>query len=80
MSPALRLGSSEGIRYVLSGAVLKRNLLIALAVGSLLSLTNQLDVIVNRGFTPRVVVKIIFNFLIPFCVSSVSALLNRNCP
>jgi hypothetical protein len=79
MSPALGLRSAEGIRYVLSGDVLKRNLLIALAVGSLLSLTNRLDVILNRGFTARLVMKIVFNFLIPFCVSSVSALLNRNC-
>jgi hypothetical protein len=77
MSPALGLRSADGIRYVLSGDVLKRNLLIALAVGSLLSLTNQLDVILNRGFTARLVMKIIFNFLIPFCVSSASALLNR---
>ncbi len=80
MSRALGSRSSEGIRYVLSGDMLKRNLLIALAVGSLLSLTNQLDVILNRGFTPRLVMKIVFNFLIPFCVSSASALLNRNCP
>ena len=79
MSPALGLRSSEGIRYALSGAVLKRNLLIALMVGSLLSLTNQLDVILNGGFTARVVMKIVFNFLIPFCVSSASALLNRKC-
>jgi hypothetical protein len=79
MSPAPGLRSADGIRYVLSGDVLKRNLLIALAVGSLLSLTNQLDVILNRGFTARLVMKIVFNFLIPFCVSSASALLNRNC-
>jgi hypothetical protein len=80
MSPVPRLRSVKDIGDVLPGSVLKRNLLIALAIGSLLSLTNQLDVIVNRGFTPRLVMKIIFNFLIPFCVSSVSALLNRNWP
>lgn len=78
MGSALGLKSREGARYVLSGDVLKRNLLIALAVGLLLSLTNQLDVILNRGFTARLVMKILFNFLVPFCVSSASALLNRN--
>ncbi len=78
MSSTLGLKSGEATRYVLSGDVLKRNLLIALAVGSLLSLTNQLDVILNRGFTGGLVMKIAFNFLIPFCVSSASALLNRN--
>ncbi len=79
MSPALGLRSAEGIRYVLSADVLKRDLLIALAVGSLLSLTNEFDVILNRGFTARLAMKIVFDFLIPFCVSSASALLNRNC-
>ena len=79
MSPALGLRRAAGIRHVLSGGMLKRSLLIALVVDSLLSLTNQLAVILNRGFTPRLMMKIVFNFLIPFCVSSVSALLNRNC-
>jgi hypothetical protein len=77
MSPALGLRSAEGLRYLLSGDVLKRNLLIALTVGSLLTLANQMDVILSGRFTARLATKIAFNFLIPFCVSSASALLNR---
>jgi len=66
------------LRFVLSGSVAKRSLAIAVMVGCLLSITNQGDVMLQEGFTPRVGIKIFMNFFIPFAVSSVSALLNRN--
>jgi hypothetical protein len=72
-------GTSPGpLRYILSGGVAKRSLAIAGVVGCLLSITNQGDVMLLEGLTPRVSVKVLMNFFIPFAVSSVSAWLNRN--
>ena len=72
-------GTPSGpLRYIFSGSVAKRSLAIAVVVGCLLSITNQGDVMLQEGLTPRVGVKILMNFFIPFAVSSVSALLNRN--
>jgi NADH:ubiquinone oxidoreductase subunit 6 (subunit J) len=58
-------------------AVIGRNVLIALAVGCVLSATNQWDAIVREPPNARLGAKIFANFLIPFVVSSVSAALNR---
>lgn len=80
MIPALDSRNSSGVRYVFSKSALKRNLAIALAVGSPLSLTNQWDIIFRGPFTARLATQIFFNLLIPFVVSSASALLNRDCP
>jgi hypothetical protein len=66
------------LRFVFSGRVLRRNLVLALIVGSFLSLANQLDVILLGPFTARLGVKLFFNFLIPFAVSSTSAAINLN--
>ena len=67
-------------RYVLTGEVLKRNGLLAIVVGCLLTLTNQLDVLLTQPFTPLLAMKIFFNFLIPFVVSSAGAAINHRCP
>lgn len=76
---AVQEGSRPGaLRYVFSGSVAKRSLAIAAVVGCLLSLTNQSDVLLRDGLTCAVSLKILMNFFIPFAVSSVSALLNRN--
>ena len=69
---------SGALSYVLSPSVAKRSLAIAAVVGCLLSVTNQTDVFLRDGLTPRLALKILMNFFIPFAVSSVSALLNRN--
>jgi hypothetical protein len=65
------------IGYVLGPRVLKRNLVIALIVGSLLTLANQYELISRGPMSPMLLVKICFNFVIPFVVSSVSAYANR---
>lgn len=65
------------MRFVFSPAVFKRNCLLAAIVGWLLTAANQLDVLLRQPFTPRLAAKILFNFLIPFAVSSVSAAMNR---
>ena len=75
----MRGGTTPGPwRYIFSAGVAKRSLAIAVVVGCLLSITNQADVLMQEGLTPRIGVKILMNFFIPFAVSSVSALLNRN--
>lgn len=69
--------SSPGIRYVFTRKVFGRNCAIAAIVGCLLTLTNQLDVLIAQPFSFRLGTKIVFNFLIPFAVSSTSAFINR---
>ncbi len=66
------------LRYCFTGAVVRRNLLIALVVGSVLSIANQYDAIQSGSVDGRLGMKIFFNFLIPFVVSSVSAAVNRS--
>ena len=65
------------IRYALSGRVFTRNLVIALIVGSLLTVANQFDVILRGQVHAGLLVRICFNFVVPFVVSSVSAYANR---
>lgn len=73
-----RNSQSPGARaYALSAPVAKKSLTIALVVGCLLSITNQGDVLLKEPFTARIAIKLFLNFLIPFAVSSVSAVLNR---
>lgn len=68
---------SDALRYIFSRGVLRRNLLIALVVGTLLSAANQWDVVLREPMSARLGAKIFFNYLVPFTVSSVSAALNR---
>jgi putative flippase GtrA len=70
----------DTLAYSFRGRVLKRNLIIALVVGIVLSVANQFDVLLTQPWTPRLGVKIFFNFLIPFVVSSASAWVNRQTP
>lgn len=65
------------IGYVFSREVFKRNCVLAAVVGCLLTIANQLDVLLAQPFSLRLGTKIFFNFLIPFVVSSTSALINR---
>ncbi len=68
------------ISYVSGPRVLKRNLVIALIVGSLLTVANLYGVISRSPISTTLLVKICFNFVIPFVVSSVSAYANRRGP
>lgn len=68
---------SSPIRFIFSRSVLRRNLLITLTVGCILSLANQYDVISRTPLSSKLVLKIFFNFLVPFIVSSASAAVNR---
>lgn len=67
----------SGPGCVLSKSVLKRNLAVALIVGCLLSVTNQLDALLAGNLPQCLYVKNALNFVIPFNLASVSAALNR---
>ena len=74
-----RAGNGAGfLSYVFGRRVLKRSLTIALVVGCVLTVANQLDVILTQPWTLRLGIKIGFNFLVPFIVASASAWYNRH--
>jgi hypothetical protein len=56
------------------GPVLGRALKVAAVVGTVLCVINQLDVVLTGPLTPMVLAKIGLTYLVPFCVSSYSAL------
>ena len=60
----------EALRVVLRGANLRKTIGIALFVGTVLFLINQLDVVVSGHATVLVWCKIGLTFVVPFCVSN----------
>ena len=63
---------------VFYGPVVRRALQVSAVVGTLLFLINQLDVVLSSKVTPLVVLKIGLTYLVPFLVSTYSALeINR---
>ena len=66
------------VGYAFRKSVVRRNLIIAAIVGTLLTLANQFDVLFSGPLTPRLGLKVFMNFLIPFAVSSTSAVINRS--
>lgn len=52
---------------------IKNALLLAVVVGSLLNTINSYDVIWERNFTFRNVLKIVLTYITPFCVSLYSS-------
>ncbi|MCI0628883.1 MAG: hypothetical protein L0387_45770 [Acidobacteria bacterium] len=65
------------VQYAFSTKVLVRSALIALVVGSLLTAVNQYEILLRGPYTSPLRIKVMFNFLVPFLVSSVSAAVNR---
>lgn len=72
-----KTGTPGALAYIFSRRVLRKSLILAAIVGSLLSLVNQTDVVLRDGLTLRTAIKLLMNFLIPFMVASVSAAMNR---
>jgi hypothetical protein len=56
--------------------LVKRALLTALVIGTVLTAINQLDVILSGGLNARVVLKLGLTYLVPYCVTSWGALGN----
>lgn len=67
----------SALRYAFSRRVITRNCCIALVVGCVLTTVNQFDVLFSEPFTLLLGMKIFANFLIPFVVSSTSAVVNH---
>jgi hypothetical protein len=61
-------------RVVLYRGHLRQTVRIALIVGTILFLINQLDVVLRGRATPLVWVKIGVTYLVPFCVSNLGIL------
>jgi hypothetical protein len=73
-TPALRCWRHA----VFYGPVFRRALEVAAVVGTILFLINQLDVVLSGKVTPLVALKIVLTYLVPFLVSTYSALeINR---
>ena len=69
---------ATAFQFVFSPSVFRRSHTIAVVVGTLLSIANQWDVLMRDPIGVGIGVKLFLNFLIPFTVASVSAVLNRN--
>lgn len=59
---------------ILYPPVFRRSLTISVIVGSLLTFINQGDILIRGSITALVVLKICLTYIVPFCVSTVSAL------
>lgn len=53
---------------------IKRALLVAVIVGSLLNLINSYDVFLEGNFSPKTVIRIALTYITPFCVSLYSSI------
>jgi hypothetical protein len=76
---AYRFGRGDGTQLcaqcaMLYRPVLRRSIVMAMVVGSLLTLINQGDVLLHGQVTTFVVLKICLTYVVPFCVSTISAL------
>ena len=67
----------SGLRYIFTIEVMRRNAMIAIVVGCVLTAANHWDSLVREPPNAKLGAKIFANFLIPFIVSSTSAALNR---
>jgi hypothetical protein len=65
----------DAVRQLLAGATAGTCLPVALVVGTVLSLVNQADLIVQGMAGATVVLKVLANYAIPFLTSSTGALL-----
>lgn len=61
----------DGCRVILSGVTARTCTRVALVVGTILSVVNQGAVIVGGDATAMTWVRIAFNYLVPFMVSSI---------
>lgn len=63
---------------IVYGPVVRKALEVSAVVGTILFLINQLDVVLSGNVTPFVLLKVVLTYLVPFLVSTYSALeINR---
>ena len=56
-------------------AVMRRAAMIALVVGTILAIINHGDRLISGDISSEVVIKILMTYLVPYCVSTYSAVL-----
>jgi hypothetical protein len=67
----------DALRYCFVRERLKRTLLTAVIVGSVLTLINQADVLASGDATAAIYLKCVGNYLTPFVVANVGMLIGR---
>jgi hypothetical protein len=71
---------TEALGLVARGHTARTALPVALFVGTMLSLVNEGDAVFQGRFTLGVIVRVITNFVVPFCVASFGYLSTSRCP
>ncbi len=66
--------SSEAKAIIVEPALLRRTIVIALVVGTILSVINQIHVVLAGGATSGTWLRVAANYVVPFIVSNVGAL------
>jgi hypothetical protein len=74
---SIREAVVEACRYCGRPEHLRRTLVIALVVGTILTAINQLDVILRGDTTSATAVKSALNYVVPFIVSNLGLLTGR---
>jgi hypothetical protein len=70
----------EALAVIVYGPNLRRTILAAFVVGTILFCINQLDVVLHGHATPVTYVKGLLTFLVPFCVSNYGILVASHSP
>lgn len=70
----------EALRVVFSSTYLRRTVLVALVVGTILFAINQLDVVLEHNATAATYLKSAITFLVPFCVANYGVLVATRAP
>ncbi|GAC1596495.1 MAG: hypothetical protein NVS3B21_20350 [Acidimicrobiales bacterium] len=79
-SPPVWSTPLEALQVVVHPAHLRKTLLIAVVVGTVLFMINQLDVVLQGRATAIVWIKIALTYVVPFCVSNVGILIASRAP
>jgi len=58
------------------GPLVRRSLIVALIVGTILTAINQGNIILNGDFPPSLYWKIPLTYAVPYCVATTGAILN----
>lgn len=67
----------EALAYCATSQHLRRTVVIAIVVGTILTVVNQVDVIIAGNPTAFTAVKITMNYVVPFVVSNLGLLAGR---
>ncbi len=79
-SVSIHPGWQQRLIVIGSPHIVRRALMAALVVGSVLILLNQGDLIFSGQITRRIIIKSLLTPIIPFCVTMLGALLNAATP